>query len=392
MIPDTGKLVALVGEGSIEVRECPVPTVAEDAILLATGLTGICGTDVHMIYHRKLSPERTSRLPIVPGHEISGRIVRMGPRAQQSVISDQPLKEGDRVVGLPVVPCGKCWWCRNFGIVQGIYCEGVQPPGRASEPPYFMGGWGDYIYVGPGNYLWKVPDDMPYEVAVLTEPFSIAIRGAERALSLPAWKNEQTLPFGGTAVVLGAGAIGLLAAAAARIAGAGSIILVGAPQDALHIAQQAGVADHAIDVLETSPEERIARVRSLTAGGYGADVVFEAAGVGAAFVEGLEMVRRLGTFVELGNFIDTGETVPVNVPRLITSKDLTIYASYSQPPHYHGKAISVLARHWRQIPFQTFVTGKFRIDQAEEAMRVVRSPSEKGIKACFTGADYPTRG
>lgn len=383
----TGHVVALAGERRLEVREYPVPEVADDAILLATGLSGICGTDIHMI-GLPLTPERRNRLPLPVGHEISGRIVKMGSRANESIISSEPLKVGDRVVGLPVVGCGQCWWCRNFGATHGNVCEVSRPRRSVDEPPHFLGGWGDYIYVPPGAYLWKVPEDLPYEVAVLTEPFSIAIRSVERAMSLPSWKNEQTLPFGGTVAVLGAGAMGLLTAAAARIAGAGPIILVGAPQQALDIARELGLADHAVNILETSPEERIQRVRALTPGCYGADVVFEAAGAAAAFVEGLEMLRRLGTFVELGCFVDIGETVSVNVARLITRKDLVLYSSWSQPPHHFGKAIATLARTWRTIPFEKLITRKFPLERAEDALRLVADPREKGIKAVFAGADY----
>src|SRR5262249_39688439 len=82
------------------------------------------------------------------------------------------------------------------------------------------------------------------------------------------------------------------------------------------------LADVAIDIDRVSPEERIAQVRELTTGRYGADVVFEAAGVPAAFLEGLAMVRPLGTFVELGLMVPTEKTVPLNVRRDITSKDM----------------------------------------------------------------------
>lgn len=88
--------------------------------------------------------------------------------------------------------------------------------GTIDAPPYFTGGFGDYLLLGPGSWIWKIPDDVPWEAAVLTEPFSMGIRAVERALSLPSWKNEQTMAFGGTVAVLGAGAIILIGAPAAR--------------------------------------------------------------------------------------------------------------------------------------------------------------------------------
>jgi threonine dehydrogenase-like Zn-dependent dehydrogenase len=241
---------------------------------------------------------------------------------------DEPLREGDRVAVYAQRQCGRCYWCRHFGFT--ARCEGPRPPGYGYhygrvEPPYFTGGFGDYLVIGPGTWLWRVPEHVPWEAAVLVEPFSIGIRAVEKALSLPSWKNEQTLGFGGTVAVVGAGAIGVLTAAAARVAGAGRIILLGTPAGALEIARRIGVADVVIDIAEVSPADRIEQVRALTPGGRGADVVFEAAGVPAAFVEGLEMLRPLGTFVEYGCAIDNGRTVPLNIAHHLTEKELALY-------------------------------------------------------------------
>jgi 5-exo-hydroxycamphor dehydrogenase len=223
---------------------------------------------------------------------------------------------------------------------------------------------------------------------VLAEPFSMGIRAVERALSLPSWKNEQTLTFGGTVAILGAGAIGVLTATAARLAGAGQIILLGAPGGALEVAKRAGVADVAIDVDRVGPAERIEQVRALTRGGYGADVVFEAAGVPRAFLEGLEMLRPLGTYVELGCMVDSGATVPLNVAHHLTQKDLILYTVAAQPPQTIGKAVRTIAATHHRVDYPAFVGKVLPIEETGRAFRLMEDPMEKPVKVAVKGRGY----
>ncbi|MHB1007460.1 MAG: zinc-binding dehydrogenase [Chloroflexota bacterium] len=381
-----GNAAVLTAEGKVEVRQYPVLDAPDDGLLMAVGLSGICGTDLHML--RPPGKALLDRAPVIIGHEACGRVVSIGKRAHETMNLNEPLKAGDRIVYAPVRSCGHCWWDRHFGDNHGSVCDNPNMATRNSEaPPHFIGAWADYYFVRPGTWVWKIPDGMPYEVAVLTEPFSIAIRGVERAMSLPAWKNEQTLAFGGTVAVLGAGAIGLLTAAAARIAGAGRIVLVGAPASALETAREMGIADDVIDLEEYDAQQRIERVRSLSPGGYGPDVVFEAAGVPSAFVEGLEMVRRLGTFVEMGCFIDTGKTVEINVAKHITRKDLTLFASFAAQPHYFEKALLTLQATASRFDWARLVTARFPVSQIANAIQAASDVHTRGVKVVLQGAD-----
>jgi L-iditol 2-dehydrogenase len=319
-------------------------------------------------------------------------VIKLGRRANEAMNVDRPLREGDRVVVYAQRPCGQCYWCREFG--HTARCVGARPTGYGyrygsiDAPPYFTGGFGDYLALGPGTWLWHIPDDVPWEAAVLAEPFSMGIRAVERALSLPSWKNEQTLTFGGTIVVLGAGAIGVLTATAARIAGAGTIVLLGAPRGALDVARRIGVADVTIDIDAVAPAERMQRVRELTVGGYGADVVFEAAGVPQAFLEGLEMLRPLGTYVELGCMVDNGKTVPLNVARHLTQKDLILYTVAAQPAQTIGKAVRTLAATHHRIDYSAVVGAILPIHSTGRAFELMEDPVEKPIKVAVRGQGY----
>jgi threonine dehydrogenase-like Zn-dependent dehydrogenase len=385
-----GKVAALAGQREIAIHDFPVPAIDDESILLGIGLTGVCGSDLHR--YQDVGEKLALPLPVVMGHEISGRILKLGRRANQVMNADGPLAEGDRVVVYAQRPCGRCRWCREFGFT--ARCEGERPPGYGyrygdiESAPYFTGGFGDYLVLGPGTWLWKIPDGVPWEAAVLTEPFSMGLRAVERALSLPSWKNEQTLTFGGTVAVLGAGAIGVLTAVAARLAGAGRIILIGAPQGALDVAARAGVADVTINIDRVGPAERIEQVRALTPGGHGADAVFEAAGVPMAFLEGLEMLRPLGTYVELGCMVDSGATVPLNVARHLTQKDLILYAVAAQPAQSIGKALRTIATTHHRIDYPALVGRVLPIAETGAAFRLMEHPVDKPVKVAVRGAGY----
>jgi L-iditol 2-dehydrogenase len=364
--------------------------VDEESILLGIGLTGVCGSDLHR--YQDIGTTLDLPVPVVMGHEISGRILKLGRRANEVMHADRPLREGDRVVVYAQRPCGQCYWCREFGFT--ARCAGARPTGygyrygQIDAPPYFTGGFGDYLLLGPGTWLWTIPDEVPWEAAVLTEPFSMGVRAVERALSLPSWKNEQTLTFGGTVAILGAGAIGVLTAVAARLAGAGRIILLGAPAGALAVARRIGVADVTIDIDRVGPAERIERVRALTPGGHGADAVFEAAGVPAAFLEGLEMIRPLGTYVELGCMVDNGQTVPLNVARHLTQKDIVLYTVAAQPAQSIGKALRTIIASHERIDYPALVGRTLPIAATGDAFALMEHPVDKPVKVAVRGAGY----
>lgn len=384
-----GNVTRLLGKNRIQVFEESLPEVKENGILMEIGLAGICGTDIHIIDNADREPFK-SILPITLGHEVTGRILKMGKKANESIFCNDRLKEGDKIVIYVFLPCGNCWWERTLGTDHNLICDHPKSGycTEADKPPYFVGGWGEYMYVQPGTYIWKVPEDMPYEVSVLTEPFSMGIRAVQKALSLPAWKNLQTMSFGGLVVVLGSGAVGVSTAIAAKIAGSGRVVLIGGPKKSLQIAKKIGAADEVIDIDEYSPEERIEKIKDISDYQAGADVVFEAAGVPKAFVEGLEMTRKEGTFVELGCLIDNGKTIPLNIPKHIVSKDITLYGVTNQPPQDFTKAMKCFEYYSDRFDFKAMVTNVFSLDELNKAISLAKNPQEKGIKIALKGKAY----
>ena len=379
------KAAVLVEEGRIEIRDLPRPTLIDDAMLLKTAMCGVCGTDVHA-YIGHTSPMRGRSFPLLLGHEIVGTVDEMGKEANHTMkISEGTLEEGDRVLLFGAVQCDKCWGCRHFGNVNGLNC--VQGSGYGfgdpNESPYMHGGYSERVYVYPNSWLWKIPDDIPWEVAVLSDPLATGLRCIEKALTIGSISNNVILPFSGTVVVQGSGGIGVLAAAAAKVAGAKQVIMTGAPDLRLKIAEEIGVVDHTINVLKVGVEERIKEVRKLTSGGYGADVVIEVAGTPEALLEGLEMVRKAGTVVEAGNFLDVGRTVEINVCKQLCAKDITLHTVYGPSPRHFEKSFYMLQATMDRFPYEKMVTHKFKIEEANAALETAKR--EECLKAVLTG-------
>jgi L-iditol 2-dehydrogenase len=374
-LPKKVKAAVLKEAKKIEIMEFDKPEVKKDGILMRTEICGICGTDIHIYEGRMKVP-----YPIIPGHEFCGKIEEIGETAKTLEVMGKTLAEGDMITVVPGTNlfCGKCYYCRflphkpNLCINRRAYGSSMS----CKNPPHLLGGYGEYVYVDPVHFwVYKLPDDMPLEVAVLTEPMAVASRALERAFEpgLPSARDG----FGPSrsVAVQGAGPIGLLVLAAAKIAGAGKVIVIDMAEERLKIAQKFG-ANHTINLKEISkPEECIGEVRKLTHG-LGADVVVECTGVPTTFPEGIEMTRNGGRYVEVGHFTDSGG-VEIH-PHSICKKDIDILGSWIYPPTQFETAVSLLYSNFDTVPFKELVTHKFRLEETEKGIETMKK--HEGLK------------
>lgn len=350
-----GRAAVLVGPQTIEMREFPVPeSVPDNAALVRVEMCGVCGTDPHL-----WSGGSSLRYPVILGHEAVGRIELIGPEAAASMeVEGRKLEVGDRVVWPSSIVCGRCYYCRWLGPEHAPLCENRKGYGggmSAKEPPYWVGGFAEYVYLFPGTWVSRVPEDVPTEVAVLTDVIA-SVHRVERAFAIT--------PRPDAVLIQGSGPIGIMAAVKARTLGAKQVIMTGAPRHRLELAKTFGV-DFTVDIEEVGePAERVRMVRELT-GGRGADVVVECAGVPAAFVEGLQMTRRGGTLVELGHYTDRGVT-SLNPYSDVCFRDVTVLAQYGVAPAQYARDLALLAA--GQYPYADLVTHRFRLDQLQEAL------------------------
>jgi len=271
----TDTMAALVktgkGKGLIEVREVPVPTIGEDEVLIEIKAAGICGTDLH-IYH----DEFPYWPPVILGHEFSGVIAARGKNVKGWSV-------GDRVVGEPhTLACGTCWLCRS-GHRQ--LCPSKRSPGWGID-----GCFARYMRFPEPGLLHEIPVTLGFEEAALIEPIANVVTDV--------LENGDVRP-GETVVVVGPGPIGLLAAQAARAAGAGPVIVVGTDADEeirLPTARTLFPAGH---VLNVQREDALERIMQMTRG-RGADLAVEASGAEKGIGFALQALRKLGRLTAIG--------------------------------------------------------------------------------------------
>jgi threonine dehydrogenase-like Zn-dependent dehydrogenase len=359
-----------VGENRFETVEIPLPSPPDEGLLLEVTANGICGTDRHLI-------SRDPTAPLVLGHEIVGRIVGFGHRHCEEDAAGERLREGDTVALFPWVPCLKCWGCRRFGpgatTCSNAFVYGIPPEAIGLEPrpsvkggrPTLTGGFGKHVVVRSGTYLWRVPDQVPASVASLLDPLAVAVRGVNIAKT-PTGVPEEVLTSDATAVVIGAGAVGLLTGLVLRHLGIGRIVVSGSRPSRLAAARDIGM-DVVIDTAELDAEERREAVLQLTHG-RGADIVLDASNSPAALGEALRMVRRLGTVVELGNIVPDGSSITVDPAVDICQRNVRLFGMSFNPPRSYNEAIAMLGRH-PEIPFQRLVTHSHPFDRLEAAFQ-----------------------
>jgi L-iditol 2-dehydrogenase len=192
---------------SIGVQEFSVPDIEPGAALVRMIMSGICGTDKHMFLGDATHPSGLeSKFPLIPGHENLALVEQLSERKDGWFDADgEPLKEGDRVVPACDVVCGECYACRNF--YGWPWCEKVLGYGTSiscKDPPHLFGGWAEKMYILPKVFLFKVPEELPDKVAVLTEPMSVAYSSMARAMT-PYWLTKEGMGPGDTVVIQGSG-------------------------------------------------------------------------------------------------------------------------------------------------------------------------------------------
>ncbi len=348
-----GKAAILDGpDGVFHVGELEVPDPAPDGLLIRQELCGICATDAYV--YRGGLPGVT--FPLVLGHETVGIVERLGANVREDT-TGRPLAVGDRVYIQPGMSCRQCLFCVVHR--QPTLC--LKRRGYGFRPfkdvdPHFQGGYSQYLNLAPGSTYLKI--DAAPDAAVVLEPLTIGLHQVERI----------TTPVGATAVIQGAGAIGILTLVAARESGALRTIVVGAPDSRLALAREFG-ADVTISIEEVpDPAERVRLAREETPGGYGADVVFECTGVPASIPEGIDMLRRGGTYVEAGHYTDHGD-ISLNPFRHMVHKQINLVAVWgADTPHFvSGRALIESGRY----PFADLVSHRLPLERAAAGIAAI---------------------
>ncbi|TFG59842.1 MAG: alcohol dehydrogenase [Spirochaetales bacterium] len=271
-------------------KEVPVPEINDDEVLIKVKFTGICGTD-YSIFTGKYSSDK---LPLIPGHEFSGTLVKAGKNARN-------LKEGDKVTADINMSCGHCFYCRRG---QKLMCPEFSQLGI-----HINGTYAEYVKA-PWGQVHRLPDSMDFMIGAFIEPTSCIIHSAK----------AMNLSIGSSVAILGAG-LGVLHAAVAKHRGAAPVIVLARNPKKLALAKEFG-ADYTINVKEV--KDPVAEVRKLTEG-RGADYVVESVGTIATYEQAFSMVRPGGTLAAFG--ITAGDDVMRLKPFDVVLGERTIVGS-----------------------------------------------------------------
>ena len=344
----TCRAMVLEAPGRMRLRTFELPQIGPDEALLRVELVGICGTD-HGLYSGKLS----APLPLIPGHEILGRIATIGERAAERY----GMREGDRVTVEGAVPCWSCTACHSgsYRFCRSMLAYGTRAP--LAQPPGLWGGMAEHMYLAPGSILHKASETIPAETAIVA---GLVANGVQ-------WLNGYgALSVGDTVVIQGAGPQGLAATAVAHASGAAQIVVTGLRRDAprLRLARELGASD----VVVADEDEPVAAVRELT-GDRLADVVLDATGSSQAVRASIQMVRPQGTLVLAGL---TGADVETSIAldRLVWN-EIRLQGVFSKDATAMAKGIGFLATTGARYPLHKIVSHVFGLEQAEDAIRAV---------------------
>ena len=350
--------------GRIELRGLADPGPAPGHAVLELRLSGICGTDKHTFRGESLQYAGTPHehpidYPLVCGHENVGVLAELGAGARFIDQHGSPLAPGDRVVPAANVACGRCWWCRRGEPY--FMCEHLEDYGNSltlSRPPGLWGGWAERMHLLPGSTLFRVPDELPDEVAVLTEPMAVThgLEGVVRG--------------GETVVVLGCGPLGICHVARAVLLGAGCVLASDLHRPRLDLAAAFGAR----------PLDPAALLDATD--GRGADVVVDCTGLAAPFAEALSLVRVGGTVVEPGAFVDVGPT-PVN-PNVIVTKSIRVIGVGGEILPTYASALAAMTETLDTLPWRSVVSDVLPLERAQEAVELSQRP--EATKVCLAPA------
>jgi L-iditol 2-dehydrogenase len=294
------KALVLTAPSQLEFTDFPKPIPADDEVLLRIHACGICGSDIHGWD----GSTGRRRPPLIMGHEAAGEIVAVGPRVER-------WRSGDRVTFDSTISCGACPYCARGEV---NLCDHRRVVGVAPVEYRQHGAFAEFLAV-PARILYALPNGLTYQQAAMVEPVSIAIHAVQRVRLAP----------NATAVVVGAGMIGLFVIQALRWAGASRIIAVDLADNRLALARELG----ATDTLRSDLMEVPAEVARLT-GGNGADVALEVVGVSATLNLAIASVRRGGSVVLVGNL-----AAKTDFPlQAVVTRELTLHGTCGSAGEY----------------------------------------------------------
>ncbi len=341
--------MVLTEYGRLELSDRPTPAPQAGEVLIRVAACGICGSDVHGF--DGTSGRRIP--PIVMGHEAAGTVVEPGVGAVR-------FRPGDRVTFDSTICCGECPFCARGEI---NLCDRREVVGVSCGEYRRDGAFAEYIVV-PERIVYPIPDSLSFAEAAMLEPVAVAMHAVA----------VSELSVGETALVVGAGMIGLLTMQAARAAGCAKVFVADIDATRLELARQMG----ATEVIAGSGAVLAAECLRLT-GGVGVDVAFEAVGREETVSAAIDATRKGGTVTLIGN-VTPEVTIPL---QKVVSRELRLQGTAASAGEYPLAIEAISSGKIEVKPLITAVSGLeegprwFKRLHAREPnlMKIVLAPS-----------------
>ncbi|MBD7919607.1 zinc-binding dehydrogenase [Cellulomonas sp. Sa3CUA2] len=354
-VPATMRAAVLRAPGApLSVEEVPTPRPARDEVLVRVAACGVCHTDLHVMDGSIAFPT-----PAVPGHEVSGTVVALGPEAER-----YGFEVGMNVAGAFLMPCGRCEYCgRGRDDMCTVFYERNRLKGQlfdgtsrltdadgATLAMYSMAGMAEYAVV-PVTALAPLPDGV--------DPVAGAILGCAALTAYGAVRRAAELEFGETVAVVAVGGVGSNLVQLARVFGAREVIAVDVDDEKLAAAERLG----ATRTVNSRTVDARAAVLEAT-GGRGVDVAFEVLGSPGTFAQAVSLLAAGGRMVPVG-LGAAGSTAEVEINQVVR-RGLRIIGNYGARTRVDLPAVVDLAARGL-LRYQEVVTRRFALAEVNDA-------------------------
>lgn len=294
------KALMLTEYKKFEFVDMDVPKIKDNDVLINVKACGICGSDVHGM------DGSTGRRqpPIVMGHEASGIIAEVGKNVKK-------WEKGDKVTFDSTIYCGRCYFCKQGRI---NICDDRRVAGVSCNEYRQHGAFAEYIAV-PEHILYRLPEGISFEQAAMVEALSIGFHAVKRT----------PIVIDDTAVVVGAGMIGLLTIQSLRLAGCGNIIAVDIDDEKLSFAKKLG-ADFGFNSTKVDVKKEVLKLTH----NRGADLSFEVVGITPAVKTAIDVLRKGASLTLVGNL-----SPQIEFPlQGVVTRELTVYGTCASSGEY----------------------------------------------------------
>jgi L-iditol 2-dehydrogenase len=329
----------MTSPGEIKFIDIPILKLKENEVLIKIMRIGVCGSDIH-VYHGK---HPYTSYPVTQGHEVSGKIEKIGSKVQG-------FKLGDKVTIQPQVVCGHCYPCthENYHICDDLKVMGFQTTGTASE-----------FFTVDFEKVIKLPDDISYEEGAMIEPCAVAVHAVLKG------GDVKDLNI----IVLGAGPIGNLVAQSAKALGANLVMITDISDFRLEVAKEVGI-DFTVNPTKADLSEEIIKVF----GPNKADLIIECVGANETINDAIENARKGTDIIVVGVF---GDKPTINLG-FVQDRELKVIGNMMYQTDDYIKAIELVSS--KKINLEPLMTTHFPFEDYNKAYKFIEDKKDKVMK------------